>query len=210
MSAPPRRWRGASGLAARVSYCQASALALPFEAGTFDGAYMMHVGMNIADKPALFAEVRRVLKPGAMFAIYDVMRTGAGELRFPLHWAATPETSFVVGAAEYRRALEAGGFSIIKERDRGYLAHVLPPSGCARRRAERTAPARHSHPAQARRAAEARQPHEPPGERHARADRAHPPRALATPRGVAGSHSSTKVGAIRPQICPKVRFQLSQ
>ena len=53
------------GLADRVSYRQASALALPFEAGPFDGAYMMHVGMNIEDKPALFTEVRRVLKPPA-------------------------------------------------------------------------------------------------------------------------------------------------
>lgn len=110
------------GLAARVSYRQASALTLPFEAGTFDGAYMMHVGMNIADKRALFAGVRRVLKAGAAFGIYDVMRTGAGELRFPLHWAATPEMSFVVGAAEYRRALEAAGFDIVKERERGDFA----------------------------------------------------------------------------------------
>jgi ubiquinone/menaquinone biosynthesis C-methylase UbiE len=113
------------GLADRVSYRQASALALPFEAGTFDGAYMMHVGMNIADKPALFAEVRRVLKAGAAFGIYDVMRTGAGELRFPLHWAATPETSFVVGAAEYRRALTAAGFDVVKERERGDFARAF-------------------------------------------------------------------------------------
>ena len=53
------------GLDRRVSYRQASALDLPFEAGTFDGAYMMHVGMNIEDKPRLFAEVRRVLKQAA-------------------------------------------------------------------------------------------------------------------------------------------------
>jgi ubiquinone/menaquinone biosynthesis C-methylase UbiE len=113
------------GLADRVSYRQASALALPFEAGTFDGAYMMHVGMNVADKPSLFAGVRRVLKGGAAFGIYDVMRTGPGELRFPLHWATTPETSFVVGAAEYRRALTAAGFDIVKERERGDFARAF-------------------------------------------------------------------------------------
>jgi ubiquinone/menaquinone biosynthesis C-methylase UbiE len=110
------------GLADRVTYRQASALALPFEPGTFDGAYMMHVGMNIADKPGLCAEVRRVLKPGGLFAIYDIMRTGEGELRFPLHWATTSATSFVVGTAEYRRALDAAGFDIVKERDRGDFA----------------------------------------------------------------------------------------
>jgi ubiquinone/menaquinone biosynthesis C-methylase UbiE len=110
------------GLADRVQYRQASALALPFAAGTFDGATMMHVGMNIEDKPALFAEARRVLRPGAVFAVYDIMRTGEGALDFPVHWAATPETSFVSDAAEYRRALEAAGFEIRGERDRGAFA----------------------------------------------------------------------------------------
>jgi ubiquinone/menaquinone biosynthesis C-methylase UbiE len=110
------------GLAGRVVYRQASALALPFEPGTFDGAYMIHVGMNIKDKPALFAEVHRVLKTGGLFAIYDAMRTGEDKLTFPVHWAATPETSFVDSAAEYRRALDAAGFEVTKERNRGEFA----------------------------------------------------------------------------------------
>jgi hypothetical protein len=83
---------------------------------------MLHVGMNIEDKPGLFAEVRRVLRPGATFAIFDVMHTGDGELRFPLPWSATPETSFAVSPAQYRTALEAAGFEIVKERDRGDFA----------------------------------------------------------------------------------------
>jgi ubiquinone/menaquinone biosynthesis C-methylase UbiE len=110
------------GLADRISYRQASALALPFKDATFDGAYMMHVGMNVEDKPRLFAEARRVLKPGGLFAIYDIMRMGDGALAFPLHWAAKPETSFVASPDEYRRGLEAAGFEIVKTRDRGEFA----------------------------------------------------------------------------------------
>jgi len=113
------------GLDDRVSYRRASALAMPFEAGTFDGAYMMHVGMNIEDKPTLFVEIRRVLKSGAQFAVFDIMRTGTGDLHYPLHWAATSETSFVVGAAQYRDALQAAGFEIIRERDRGDFARAF-------------------------------------------------------------------------------------
>jgi ubiquinone/menaquinone biosynthesis C-methylase UbiE len=110
------------GLNDKVAYRQASALALPFEAGTFDGAYMMHVGMNIEDKPKLFAEVRRVLKKGGWFAIFDVMRNCDGPLAYPVHWAASAETSFVVSPAEYRRGLEAAGFAVVKERNRAEFA----------------------------------------------------------------------------------------
>jgi ubiquinone/menaquinone biosynthesis C-methylase UbiE len=120
------------GLGGRVSYRHASALALPFEPGTFDGAYMMHVGMNIEDKPALFAEARRVLKAGGVFAIYDVMRTGEGELSFPVHWAASPKTSFVQRPAEYRGALEAAGFEIRRKRDRSAFAREFFREAAAR------------------------------------------------------------------------------
>src|SRR3954451_17554840 len=68
------------GLSERVSYRQGSALELPFADRSFDGAYMLHVGMNIEDKGKLFAEVARVLKPAATFGIYDIMRIGEGEL----------------------------------------------------------------------------------------------------------------------------------
>jgi SAM-dependent methyltransferase len=106
------------GLADRLSYRHGSALTLPFGAGDFDGAYMLHVGMNVAAKDALFREVRRVLKPEGFFAVYDIMRTGDGGLRFPMPWAAGEETSFLAAPAEYRRWLEAAGFRLDHERDR--------------------------------------------------------------------------------------------
>jgi len=105
-------------LADRVDYRSGSALDLPFAPASFDGAYMLHVGMNIGDKAALFAGVRRVLKPGGVFGIYDVMREGEGALSFPVPWAATAETSFVERAAAYRKLLEDAGFKVLKERSR--------------------------------------------------------------------------------------------
>jgi SAM-dependent methyltransferase len=74
--------------------------------------------MNIADKAALFGEARRVLKSGGVFAVFDVMRDGTGELRYPLPWAATAETSFPAAAATYRRLLEAAGFAVETTRSR--------------------------------------------------------------------------------------------
>jgi ubiquinone/menaquinone biosynthesis C-methylase UbiE len=106
----------------RVSLQRANALALPFADASFASAYMLHVGMNVGDKPALFAEAARVLRPGALFGVFDVMRTGAGELSNPLPWASTAETSAIAAPAQYRDALSAAGFDIISERNRRDVA----------------------------------------------------------------------------------------
>jgi len=103
-------------LEGRASFRKMSALQMPFETGSFDGAYMIHVGMNLADKEGVFREVGRVLKHGAKFTIFDLMRMREGALRFPLPWAISEETSFVAEAAQYRSALLAAGFAIETER----------------------------------------------------------------------------------------------
>lgn len=106
------------GLAERVTFHEGSATELPFADASFDAATLIHVGMNIADKAALCAAVRRVLRPGGRFAVYDIMRLSEGELVFPLPWAGAPAQSFLAGPAAYRAALEGAGFRLISERNR--------------------------------------------------------------------------------------------
>ena len=105
-----------------VQFRQASALQLPFEPGTFDRVYMIHVGMNIADKLAVYREVRRVLKAGGLFVVFDIMRTADGAMRFPVPWALSEETSFVAEVKSYRDALQQAGFHVARERGRRAFA----------------------------------------------------------------------------------------
>ena len=113
------------GLADRVAFRQGDAAAMDLPEGGFDGATLLHVGMNIADKPALFRAVHRAVKPGGFFAVYDVMQVGAGEIAFPVPWSSASETSFVEPPAAYRAALDAAGFRVEAERERGAFARAF-------------------------------------------------------------------------------------
>ena len=115
-----------------VTFEQGSALAMPFAPNTFDAAYMFHVGMNIADKNALFLDVSRVLKPEARFSIFDLMRTNDEPIVYPVPWAVSGQTSFVVKIEGYRKALAASGFEVVHERDRQDFAIEFMEKNLAR------------------------------------------------------------------------------
>ena len=124
-----------TGLSDRVRFVVGSALALPFEDARFDLALLSHVGMNIADKATVFAEVRRVLRPGGRFVVYDLMRIGDGPLPMPMPWADTEATSFVETPARYRALLEAAGLTVTREHD--WTDLVLAVSADMRARIEK-------------------------------------------------------------------------
>ena len=107
-----------TGLADRVAYEVASALAMPFADAAFDAAITLHVAMNIKDRAGLYREVARVLKPGASFCIYDVMKGDREGLQYPVPWAQTPATSHLTTPLEMHALLAAAGFEVTETEDR--------------------------------------------------------------------------------------------
>jgi MPBQ/MSBQ methyltransferase len=105
------------GLADRIDFRQANALALPFQDSSFDHVWSYAVTMNIADKEGLGREVARVLKPGGRLSCNEIARGSGGAPAFPLPWASGEETSFLVSPAEMRAALERGGLFVIEQVD---------------------------------------------------------------------------------------------
>jgi len=100
----------------KVSFETGSALALPFDSGRFDAVLLQHVAMNIADRPLLYREIRRVLRPGGKFATFDVV-LNSGDPLYPAPWAKTSGESFLLTAADTCEAIEAAGFGTLVRRD---------------------------------------------------------------------------------------------
>jgi sarcosine/dimethylglycine N-methyltransferase len=105
-----------TGQGDNVAFQAGSALALPFDDGSFDAVFLQHVAMNISDRPRLYREIRRVLKQGGRFATFDVVALAA-EPHFPVPWARTPATSFLLTADATREAIEQAGFRTLIAQD---------------------------------------------------------------------------------------------
>lgn len=106
-----------TGLSDRTSFLvgDATATGLPDEA--MDAVLTVHAAMNISDKPALYAEAFRVLRPGGRFVVYDVLQGEGGDIHYPVPWAQDPSTSFLATPRDMRALLGAAGFEIISEVD---------------------------------------------------------------------------------------------
>lgn len=106
-----------TGLAGAVHYRQGDACALPFEDASFDAVWTQHVAMNIADKPRLYGEMARVLRPGGTLAIYDVLAAGPGPIHLPVPWAREAGTSHLATAEDMQALLGAAGCKVRSWKD---------------------------------------------------------------------------------------------
>jgi len=115
-----------AGLASRIHGRKVDVGPLPFPAASFDVVFSKDSMVQIPDKPTIYAEVLRVLRPGGRFIASDWLRDGAGAYSpemmefFRLEGIAYNMVSLDESAA----ALRAAGFVDVHIRDRHdwYLA----------------------------------------------------------------------------------------
>jgi MPBQ/MSBQ methyltransferase len=110
-----------TGLGDRTQFEVGSALRMTFADASFDAAITIHVAMNIKDRAGLYREVARVLKRGAAFCIYDVMKGSNDGLIFPVPWAEIPANSHLTTPPDMEALLADAGFSVEQVQDRTEL-----------------------------------------------------------------------------------------
>ena len=102
-----------TGLAQIVRYQIGDITALPFANEKFDVVWTQHAVMNIRDREKAYREFRRVLKPSGKVLFYDVVAADhKPELDFPVPWAESAESSFLLTKAETLRAFQMSDFTL--------------------------------------------------------------------------------------------------
>jgi phosphoethanolamine N-methyltransferase len=109
-----------AGMTDRIRGLQVASGPLPFADASFDVVFSKDSLVQIPDKPAIFAEVLRVLRPAGRFIASDWLRGGAAEYSpemmeyFRLEGIAYNMATL----AESAEALRSAGFHAVEIRDR--------------------------------------------------------------------------------------------
>jgi SAM-dependent methyltransferase len=98
------------GLTDRVHFRQGDALQPVFDAAVFDVGWSQHSTMNIPEKPRLYTELHRVLRPGGRLVLHEIVAGRGGAPHFPVPWASEPAVSFLLPGHEFRDAIRGAGF----------------------------------------------------------------------------------------------------
>lgn len=128
-----RRHNARAGLDGQCEVLEGDYCAMPFEDAAFDSAYTIEACCHAADRRAPFAEIFRVLKPGAMFGGHDWCMT-------PRYRPSDPEHERIkqgiekgngianlVSSSELVQALTDVGFEVQHTRDAAGWPHPETP-----------------------------------------------------------------------------------
>jgi len=144
----------AQGMAGRVDFEVVKPGILPFPGGSFDVVFSKDAMVQIPDKPALFAEVMRVLTPNGRFIASDWLKGRPGPYSPAMRAFFKLEglTYNMATPATYRAALARAGFVDIRLDDRNAWYREVArrewqamQDGLKDRMVELLGPAKHAH-----------------------------------------------------------------
>lgn len=104
---------GNTNLKNLVEFKQGSVLELPLPESIYDAVLSQHTLMNIKEKDILFKEFNRVLKPGALLLLHEIVQREDGLIDLPVPWAANNDISFLNTWDLTLSTCQSAGFELV-------------------------------------------------------------------------------------------------
>lgn len=105
-----------------VEFKQGSILEIPLPDCEFDAALSQHTLMNIKEKKDLFKEFNRVLKPGALLLLHEVVQRTDDPIDLPVPWADNYDISFLKTWDKMLKMCQNAGFELVHYSDKAEQA----------------------------------------------------------------------------------------
>ncbi|XKH59040.1 class I SAM-dependent methyltransferase [Halomonas sediminis] len=101
------------GLEHQLHAITGNAMALPFISSSFDAVLFQHSFLNMPDTTKVLAECRRVLRPGGVVVMHEVVSgPNVVSLRYPVPWASDPQHSCLMPTAMLLEKMRKAGFHL--------------------------------------------------------------------------------------------------
>ncbi len=101
-----------TGMEKNIIFFPMSILATSFADNSFDCIWCQHTLMNIKEKASAFSEFKRLLKPGGILVLHEVIKgkNQDDKIHLPVPWADSPSLSFLISKKEMNKFAEDAGF----------------------------------------------------------------------------------------------------
>jgi len=106
------------GLDDTISYSQNNILTTGLDANSFDAVWCQHTLMNVDDKDAAFGEFMRILKPGGMMILHEIVQGANEPIHLPVPWASHAATSVLEPWPAMEALILKNGFTCRFAKDR--------------------------------------------------------------------------------------------
>ncbi|KAJ3478534.1 hypothetical protein NLG97_g8555 [Lecanicillium saksenae] len=126
------RYTAEESLTDQVSFTKGDFMSMPLPPASFDAAYSIEGTSYAPDLELVYKEIFKVLKPGGLFAVYEMVMTDEYNEDDPGHRQIRYDIEQGFGMAnlatssEASRALAAAGFELIESGDVGNLEDEIP------------------------------------------------------------------------------------
>ncbi len=100
-----------------IRYIPGNIMDTGLEDASFDAVWCQHTLMNIRDKEKVFSEFNRILKPGGVVVLHEIVRGSNAPIHLPVPWADRHTISHLIPWPEMTTLLLDNGFTCRFQQD---------------------------------------------------------------------------------------------
>ena len=106
-----------TGMGDTIRYATGNIMNTDLEDSSFDAVWCQHTLMNLQNKEQVFSEFNRILKPGGVVVLHEIVRGSNAPIHLPVPWADRHTISHLIPWPEMMSIILDNGFTCRFQKD---------------------------------------------------------------------------------------------